>query len=247
MNDSSQQSLRKFVIDYARSLSAFEYSASNPVLPQFDLYPRDYLEFAEEELDLYQTKTDEPKREKYLIHCISHLKRAMDCELDMFLEAFGLLRTFRKRNLKFDIKLDFLQKAGVFNSRTLSRLNIIRNKMEHEFQVPQVDELEVYFDLVASFVAILERTITFAQYFDINIFDPDEDNTNSTPAWISIKYDRDKPQISATWGSGNNEEGSALCELDEPNSFAFLFKVFILLLQSERFVSSRYIIQRLDG
>src|SRR4051812_38900668 len=75
--------------------------------PEFNLFARDYLEYAEGEL---RSPTGLSR-----LNCVSHLKRAMDCQLETFLHYFGLRELFRKRNLGFDRKLEFLKAAGVFS------------------------------------------------------------------------------------------------------------------------------------
>ena len=91
------EALKKFVVKCSSELFYYEGSESPPALPKFELYPRDYLLFAEQELDNCQIGTEESTRERHLINCVSTLKRAIDCELDIFLEAFCLLSTFRKK------------------------------------------------------------------------------------------------------------------------------------------------------
>lgn len=54
--------------------------------PKFELHPRDYLAFAEAELSKNTTVS--------LINCVSHLKRAAECEIDTFLHIFGLYELF---------------------------------------------------------------------------------------------------------------------------------------------------------
>src|SRR5207253_10026501 len=98
-------------------------------------------------------------KNNHLINCLSHLKRAMDCQVDTFLHCYNLFKLFSNRNLGFGKKLDFLRATGVFNSKTLARLNTIRNRMEHRYELPTVQDIEVYYDLVAAFVAVLDRTI----------------------------------------------------------------------------------------
>ena len=48
---------------------------------------------------------------------------------------------------------------GIFNSRSLEKLNLIRNKVEHEYAAPKVEDLEVYFELVQAFVYALDGFI----------------------------------------------------------------------------------------
>ena len=147
----NSETLKNFIL---QNLPYLEFTGGGGSLllhPDFELYARDYIAFAEKEL----ATQDERSR----INCISHLKRAMDCQLDHFLHVCGLASLFKKRNLKFDAKIDFLKACGISSTRTLSRLNTIRNRMEHSYEIPKVDDLEVYFDLVVTFVSVLERSI----------------------------------------------------------------------------------------
>lgn len=151
MADVLAQKLNKFLIDYFEMFYLDSSGGIDFSFPEFDFYAYDYLEFAEEELD---KNTDAS-----LINCISNLKRAMDCQLDTFLHVFNLHYAINKRNLKFETKLEFLKECGVFNSRSLVRLNTVRNKMEHEYKRPKIEDIEVYYDLVVSFISVLERTM----------------------------------------------------------------------------------------
>lgn len=66
-----------------------------------------------------------------------------------------------KEKFKIRKKIDFLNNLGVFNSRVLVRLNTIRNRMEHKYEIPKITDIEMYFDLVSAFVAILQSLIVF--------------------------------------------------------------------------------------
>jgi hypothetical protein len=145
--------LRDFIKANSQDLHWTEGGGASFVYPKYELYARDYLAFSEQELQV--------QSESGLINCVAHLKRAMDCQLSMFLYALGLLDMFDKRNLGIDKRLEFLQKCGIFSARTLSRLNAKRNKMEHSYEVPKIQDLEAYFDLVVAFVSVLERTAAF--------------------------------------------------------------------------------------
>ena len=153
--------------------------------PSFELYARDYLEFAQQELDR--------KTVVSLINCVSHLKRAADCQIDTFFHVYNLYNLFKKRNLKFEKKLYFFEAAGVFTSRSLIRFNTIRNKVEHSYEVPKINDLEVYFDLVYAFITILERVTAFQSEIIWTIYK----ESNYTPGGFIIKYIKDEPSIEA--------------------------------------------------
>lgn len=129
-------------------------------VPDFDLYSHDYLEFAEQDLNKGTSVS--------LVNCITHLKRSIECQMDTFFYTFNLAKLFSRRNLKFDKKADLFKEAGVLISRSLSRFNTIKNKIEHEYRVPKIDDIEVYFDLVSALVLLVERA-TF-QYTGVDFF-----------------------------------------------------------------------------
>jgi hypothetical protein len=118
-------------------------SGMNPDFPEFDLMPHDYLNFAEEELDKETTASR--------INCITHLKRAIECERDTFIHVFNI------QGLKnFPSKLDFADNAGLFSSRSIRRLNQIRNKLEHEYADPSISDLTTYYDVASGLVHSIE-------------------------------------------------------------------------------------------
>jgi hypothetical protein len=240
------ETLRTFVLQY---LDRFDHSGGGgtiPRLPDFELYAQDYLAFAEQELITYQNDQAERRKTARLINCIAHLKRAIDCELDTFLHVYNLYRIFADRNLKFEKKLDFLAKAGVFSSRSLARLNTMRNKMEHKFEVPKIDDIEVYYDLTSAFIAILQRTIISSLYSELEISICGQEDTEGNYVGIfRIAYDFETPSIEASWSIDGVAE-SLHCDMSEPIEFGFFLRVLLLLHQQESFASNRYVTSQLS-
>ena len=238
------EKLRRFVLQYLDSLQESSGMGRTPDLPEFDLYAQDYLEYAEQELLAYQNEQLLQRKNPHLINCIAHLKRAIDCQLDTFFHVYKLHRLYSGKSLNIPKKLEFLGNAGVFSSRSIARLNSIRNKMEHEFKIPEVEDIEVYYDLSIAFVAVLQRTIMFSMNRDIDfsIYDPEGKREIGS---FSIKYD-DKPSVTASWKIKDTAE-NLICTIDEPTEFAFFFKVLLLLIQRSGFASSRYIASQIGG
>ena len=54
------------------------FSGNPPSLPDFDLYPDDYLSFAKDDLQEWDGQKEELQKTKALISCVSNLKRALD-------------------------------------------------------------------------------------------------------------------------------------------------------------------------
>lgn len=211
--------LCEFVLSHLDELGGPGGTHGYPDFPKYDLYARDYLSYAEAELQSYTNTKDHPS----LINCISHLKRAADCQLDTFLAVLGLQRLLAKRNLGFDKRIEFLSACGIFQSRTLLRFNSMRNRMEHTYEVPVVADLEAYFDLVTAFVAVLEaETIGETSHeFDIG----EEDKECRTPGRFAIQFTNDPPLVEAEW----DMDGKAYAysqDTSDFSRFAMAFRAF---------------------
>lgn len=121
---------------------------SDIILPTYDISSEEFLEFAESAI---ANGTKEG-----LINAVSNLKRALDCEMDMFFESINLKRIFSKNNLKFEKKTQFLASIGLFPIQSVNKLNLMRNKMEHEYKTPEISDLYTYYELVWSVVKIID-------------------------------------------------------------------------------------------
>ena len=49
-----------------------------------------------------------------IVNAVSNLKRALDCEMDMFFESINMKRVLDKNNLGFEKKTRFLADIGMF-------------------------------------------------------------------------------------------------------------------------------------
>ncbi|MEX2410787.1 MAG: hypothetical protein WD607_05340, partial [Candidatus Paceibacterota bacterium] len=65
------QPILDFILKHFPKCAYHGGGSTRIALPEFELMPYDYIEYAKNELD---KKTDES-----LINCIGHLKRAIDC------------------------------------------------------------------------------------------------------------------------------------------------------------------------
>src|SRR5690625_4045010 len=73
--------------------------------PQYEVTEKEYLHFAEEEINVSKIST------KNKINAVSHLKRALDEQLDIFFELMGL-KYILKKNFKFEKKAQVLFDLG---------------------------------------------------------------------------------------------------------------------------------------
>lgn len=120
---------------------------SNIIIPVYEISPEDFLNFAEKEI------ADETK--EGIINAVSNLKRALDCEMDIFFESINIKRVFDNKNLKFEKKTQFLANIGLFPIQTINKLNLVRNKLEHDYKIPAISDLRSYYELVLSVVKII--------------------------------------------------------------------------------------------
>lgn len=123
-------------------------SGSDIIIPIYDISSEEFLDFAENAM---ASGTKEG-----IVNAISNLKRAIDCEMDMFFECINIKRIFDKKNLKFEKKTQFLASIGLFPIQTINKLNMMRNKLEHEYKTPEIFDLHTYYELVWSVVKILD-------------------------------------------------------------------------------------------
>jgi len=232
--------------------------------PKFDLFARDYLRFAEHELLQLQKNTNIIEH-IHLINCVSHLKRAIDCQLDTCFYILNL-QVFKKKNLSLNAKLSFLKSAGIFNTFSLSRFNTIRNKMEHDYKIPDIEDIETYYDLVSALVSILESLVgTLSHSAEIGMR---KNNTNDTHDYFSIDYiwddipkikctiDRDLINFKMTdnvetFISVSKKEYTPQEEIiissEDRDNFPYFLKILVLLSRRHGYISDKYILDELQN
>src|SRR5665647_3822780 len=81
----------------------------------FSLTPMQFLSFAKEDL-----KTS--LRHKY-INTLSNAKRAVDCHVDILLQAFGYYETAKRRNWRFPAKQGKIYEMGIAAPQILNKLS----------------------------------------------------------------------------------------------------------------------------
>ncbi|GAB1786104.1 hypothetical protein [Priestia megaterium] len=249
----AKASKKEIVGEYIVKNLAYLYfeSGSGATLkyPNFKLYPRDYLKYAQYELNEY-LKTDNAYI--HLINCISHLKRAIDCQLDINLHALNLYKIFEKKNLKFGKKLEFFKDIGIFNSRTLERFNAIRNKMEHYYDIPEVQDIEVYFDLVNAFIALLEAMLiqlVNTSNISLNNFINDHgegEYGDANDVNVEIEYIYEDPKIIVKFGPSREMENVVASVNEDREAFSYFLKLLILFYKRANFISDDYLLQELN-
>lgn len=196
----SNASIHDFVKFLCVHLADCEYSSGSgsvPTIPDFALTPYDCLDYASEALD---NLTDANK-----INCLGHLKRAAECGADTFLGALNISANPRVRNLPN--KMAVIASLGLIPSRSIIRLNTIRNKVEHEYAVPNIDDLSLYFDIVSGFVTAMEASV-FMLASDPDMLWIRHHDGKSEP-FFGIDYRFETSELNVSFGSRPQDSEAA--------------------------------------
>lgn len=107
--------------------------------------PEMYLDFARSDLS-------RPYR-RNRINALSNAKRGLHLHVDVLADALGLAALPKKERHGFPQKLTFLSRCGLVTPAILRRLNLLRNSVEHEYIIPDLQETQDFLDVVELFLS----------------------------------------------------------------------------------------------
>lgn len=230
-------SLNEFIDFLRTNLESYDHDSGGSTaldFPDFELKPHEYLDFASKALT---GGTDADK-----INCVAHLKRAVECETDTFIAVLNIQKNPNLKN--FPKKMSFIQELGLMPSRSVSKLNKIRNRMEHEYSIPEIDDLSLYFDLVAGYVAAIEGAIfMLASHMEICFCHKSQKRGSGL---FEIKLVPNKPSIEYFI----EKKGVAKLGQVKPQNwaeFVIALRILFLLIRNGFVVSSDYVLDQLSG
>lgn len=137
------------------SFSKIEYSWFDSYTTSWLGYPdginqNDYIQFAENDLSDGQSHRN-------LINAVLNAKKALHMEVETLSNAYGVNAAPKKFG-SFSQRLSFLSKAGFLaKPRLLSKLNKLRNIVEHEYYVPKLEDAEDFIDIVDLFLNAMQK------------------------------------------------------------------------------------------
>ena len=224
---------KSFIRDNLCTCEYIEGGHLSPTFPTFDLMPRDYLAYANEAL---ANSTDADK-----INCIAHLKRAAECQADTLLHILSLSSHAKTRN--FPCKMNTIGALDLMPSRSIAELNRVRNKMEHEYAVPRIDDLNLYFDLVAGFVSAVEGAIFMLVCNGDMCFRNELDGANIIV--VRVEYRPQEPELICEM---SDAAGNSICKVcpDDWHIWMESLRVFFLLCRYDRIISHEHFLKHLD-
>ena len=164
----------------------FEHDGSDvcSIESPFDLNAEDFLKFAEEDIEGTEAKD--------IINALGNIKRAIENRVDLLHYAFGF-RNLRE-NGDFPTKLERLNKLSIVAPRILRKINKIRNLLEHQYKVPDKEEIEDAIDIGILFIEYTNKFIyTFMQEFDGMYDDNGVSSISFKEGEIKVNYFNQNP------------------------------------------------------
>lgn len=237
---SKTQKLKDFIVADFGKLEIQSREGSNSLaFPEFELFPFDYLEYAETEM----VGIEENDNKK--INCVAHLKRAIECELDSFLYAMGLSKFIKPDN--FPTKMEWIGEMGIFAPRSLRRLNAIRNEMEHDYSVSKAQDIELYFDLASAFIHTLEGFLLLVDNDQTIAWQKAESKKNFDEIVFVVSYDYKKAILTFEIGPEKQTEILSF-EPSNKSEFLFAFRAYLLLCRNASYlIDDSYVIKRIEN
>ena len=110
--------------------------------------PIDYLNYARRDIVEGDTRA--------LVNALTNVKRAVDCQLDVLLEMYGLLKLSQKKRWGFPEKIEVIKKIGVVSPNILKLINSRRNQLEHYHKKPIKKEVVEFLDIAELFIELFK-------------------------------------------------------------------------------------------
>jgi len=190
------------LIEFLESNDTYGSRTFENIETPFDVKPEEFLEFSQRDLKDIKSKEDIHQ----LVNALSNAKRALECQIDSLLFAFGCYKIIKG----VPNKIDFLRDCGVIAPTLLKRFNKIRNTLEHDYVLPSPEEVFDFIEITELFIFATRRFVhefpsdqdfendicddywvrinfnNAAAIFDITIFNKDKDNESIKVGWQGI-------------------------------------------------------------
>ncbi|MDT4869755.1 hypothetical protein FQZ97_1048020 [compost metagenome] len=149
--------------------------------------PSTYLLYAKQDL-----KEEDGARS--FINAVGNAKRAFHLQTETLCDALGWTVLHKKKSFGFDKRLEYLSSCGILSPGILSRLNKTRNKVEHEYFIPEAEQVQDYLDIVELYIFATGQLLNSFPYeisFEL-MDDEDHDKSLNLPTQIRFKMNEEK-------------------------------------------------------
>ncbi|MGF1873421.1 hypothetical protein [Photobacterium indicum] len=163
---------------------------------KFAISPKEFLRYA---------KTDyKGKDTRALINALSNAKRAMDCQVDLFIQSIGL-----KHSGKFPAEVDnyikinstesngnknyrLIEALGVSPAGLIGRYRELRNKLEHFYETPDSQLVKESIELAELLISTIDNAMRSFSFSTLTSGKIDTDDTNGA---LHISYSSDAGEL----------------------------------------------------
>lgn len=128
----------------------------------FQICPLDFVNFAKEDLSENTTRG--------FINAITNAKRAVDCQIDSVYQAIGFSHDKQHEATKAFVewhehnegsvdapkKLKFIRALGLAPTVLISKIRLLRNRLEHYYEVPDVNLVKEYVEIAELFICTVQ-------------------------------------------------------------------------------------------
>lgn len=147
----------------------------------FDISPLEFLSFSKSDL--------REGGKRGAINSLTNAKRAIDCQTDRIFKSFGYefddfpeyLRNFchffceDDRSKDLPIKLKIINAFGMAPAGLVSDVRNLRNKMEHYYNIPSVDDVRLSIEVAELFISATEKKLI--DYWEFELTDTKHRNS----------------------------------------------------------------------
>ena len=229
--------LKSFLVQHFESLVWDSGTSGMGEFPEFDLTPFDYLNYAEKALSDSSLANN--------INCVAHLKRAAACEIDTLIHVLNLPTPIRKWN--FPRKLEMMGSFGFVSPRSISRLNSIRNAIEHDYSVPEIEDLQLYFDLISMFIYALEGSLNMLKNSGGPTYwvQHNDEESGKLKERLSLHYAWEVPAVKYTTSIGKDRQTFEF-DTSDWEDFCFAMRTFVSISRVQHLMTNSFVVRQLE-
>jgi hypothetical protein len=133
--------LATFLQGYNNPLDCYErMSATNYDFP-YKTSSAEFLTFAEDDLKEMGKRGN--------ANALANAKRAVDSQIEAIIKVLGISKA-----KSFPNRIANINKVGLVAPRVLTRLSQLRNKLEHDFEIPEREVVEDFLDIASLFLEV---------------------------------------------------------------------------------------------
>lgn len=131
-------------------------STGMSLFSHFEHRPENYLRFANQDIS-------EPDSPRTRINSLGNAKRALHMQVDLLSDALGFQRWPARRS-GFPARLQFLGRFGLVTPRIVAKVNGLRNRVEHDYHIPDREVVEDYIDVVGLYLDATDKQVRSFTY-----------------------------------------------------------------------------------